>query len=61
VRAARSAALASAAFLNGLARAGALFTHSQAITHPSEPNYLALFSGSTQEVTGDGCPKRFSG
>jgi len=49
----------SAPFLNGLARAGALFTHSQAITHPSEPNYLALFSGSTQGVTGDGCPYRF--
>ena len=49
----------SAPFLNGLARAGVLFTHSQAITHPSEPNYLALFSGSTQGVTGDACPYRF--
>jgi hypothetical protein len=50
----------SAPFLNGLARAGALFTRSRAITHPSQPNYLALFSGSTQGVTGDGCPNRFS-
>ena len=24
-----------------------------AITHPSAPNYLALFSGSTQKVTDD--------
>ena len=51
----------SAPFLNGLASRGALFTNSRAITHPSEPNYLALFSGSTQGVTGDGCPERFTG
>lgn len=50
----------SAPFLNGLARAGALFTDSRAITHPSEPNYLALFSGSTQGVTGDDCPLRLT-
>jgi phosphatidylinositol-3-phosphatase len=31
-----------------------------AITYPSEPNDLALFSGSTQEVTDDGCPNRFT-
>ncbi|HEY2167410.1 MAG TPA: alkaline phosphatase family protein, partial [Jatrophihabitantaceae bacterium] len=37
----------AAPFLNQLAHQGALFTHSYAITHPSEPNYLALFSGST--------------
>jgi phosphatidylinositol-3-phosphatase len=46
----------SAPFLNALARGGALFTNSQAITHPSEPNYLALFSGSTQGVSSDTCP-----
>jgi acid phosphatase len=51
----------SAPFLNELARGGALFTNSRAITHPSQPNYLALFSGSTQGVTGDGCPKHFTG
>ncbi len=45
-----------APFLNQLANRGALFTHSYAITHPSEPNYLALFSGSTHGVTGDPCP-----
>jgi phosphatidylinositol-3-phosphatase len=49
-----------APFLNGLARRGALFSHSYAITHPSEPNYLALFSGSTQGVTSDACPVRFT-
>ena len=51
----------SAPFLNKLARSGALFTRSHAITHPSQPNYLALFSGSTQGITGDDCPQRFTG
>jgi phosphatidylinositol-3-phosphatase len=45
-----------ASYINGLARLGALFTRSFAVTHPSEPNYLALFSGSTQGVSGDPCP-----
>jgi acid phosphatase len=49
-----------APFINDLARRGALFTRSYAITHPSEPNYLALFSGSTQGVSDDGCPYRFT-
>jgi phosphatidylinositol-3-phosphatase len=49
-----------APFLNGLARRGALFTHSYAITHPSEPNYLALFSGSTRGVVSDACPVTFT-
>jgi len=31
-------------------------TQSYAITHPSLPNYLALWSGSTQGVTADDCP-----
>jgi phosphatidylinositol-3-phosphatase len=51
----------AAPFLNGLASRGALFTNSHAITHPSEPNYLALFSGSTHGVTDDSCPLRFTG
>ena len=45
----------SAYFINRLARQGALFTNSHAITHPSQPNYLAIFSGTTQGVTGDQC------
>jgi acid phosphatase len=49
-----------APFLRQLADRGALFTQSYAITHPSEPNYLALFSGSTQGVTSDACPVTFS-
>jgi phosphatidylinositol-3-phosphatase len=47
---------AAAPFLNRLAGEGAVFTQSYAITHPSEPNYLALFSGSTHGVTADSCP-----
>jgi hypothetical protein len=31
----------------------ALFTQSYALTHPSQPNYLMLFSGSDQGVNGD--------
>jgi acid phosphatase len=49
-----------APFVNNLANQGALFTRSYAVTHPSEPNYLALFSGSTHGVTGDPCPVTFT-
>jgi phospholipase C len=38
----------------------AVFTNWFAITHPSQPNYIALFSGSTQGVRDDSCPQRFS-
>jgi hypothetical protein len=47
---------AQAHFINRLAAGGALFTQSYGVTHPSEPNYLALFSGSTHSVTTDQCP-----
>jgi len=46
----------SAPYINGLTSQGALLTNSFAITHPSQPNYLALFSGSTQGVTSDNTP-----
>jgi len=45
-----------APYINSLATAGALFTESYATHHPSQPNYLALFSGSDQGVTDDACP-----
>jgi hypothetical protein len=45
----------NAPYINELAKDGTLFTDSHGIGHPSQPNYLALFSGSTQRVTGDGC------
>jgi phosphatidylinositol-3-phosphatase len=50
----------SATYLTSLGK-GALFTQSFAVTHPSEPNYLALFSGSTQGSTDDSCPHTLSG
>src|SRR5437762_8336262 len=49
----------SAPYINSLANSGALFTQSFAVTHPSEPNYLAFFSGSTQGITDDSCPHTF--
>jgi acid phosphatase len=46
---------ANAPYINELAKGGVLFSNSHGIGHPSQPNYLALFSGSTQGVTGDDC------
>lgn len=51
----------AAPYINALARGGALFSRSYAVAHPSQPNYLALFSGSTQDVADDSCPHTFSG
>jgi phosphatidylinositol-3-phosphatase len=51
----------SAPYFTSLAAQGAKFTQSYAITHPSQPNYIALFSGGTQGVTNDDCPKTFGG
>lgn len=48
-----------APYLNALARQGVLFTNSFGIAHPSQPNYLALFSGSTQGVDDNRCPYTF--
>jgi hypothetical protein len=45
-----------APYINSLMSSGANFTQSYAVTHPSQPNYLALFSGSTQGITDDSCP-----
>jgi hypothetical protein len=49
-----------APYINTLASVGAVFTHSYGVSHPSEPNYLALFSGSTHAVTTDVCPLAFA-
>ncbi|ORW92343.1 acid phosphatase [Mycobacterium sp. IEC1808] len=46
----------SAPFINALAAGGANMVQSFAEAHPSEPNYLALFAGSTLGVTKDSCP-----
>ncbi|AUG76442.1 hypothetical protein CFP65_1552 [Kitasatospora sp. MMS16-BH015] len=49
-----------APYFNQLANSGANFTNAFAIEHPSQPNYLDLFSGSNQGVTDDSCPHTFS-
>jgi acid phosphatase len=50
----------SASYIHALAKRGVLFTESHGVTHPSQPNYLALFSGSTQGITNDSCPHTFN-
>jgi hypothetical protein len=42
-----------APYLRSLAKEGAVFTQSYGVAHPSQPNYFALFSGSTQGVKDD--------
>ncbi len=48
----------NAPYINSLANdtLGALFTNFRAETHPSQPNYLWLFSGDNQGVTNDNTP-----
>lgn len=46
----------AAPYINSLAANGALMTHSYAVAHPSEPNYLALFAGDTFGLASDECP-----
>ncbi|MED4206873.1 alkaline phosphatase family protein [Neobacillus mesonae] len=45
-----------APYINSLMKQGANFTNYYAIEHPSQPNYLDLFSGSNQGVTDDKVP-----
>ena len=51
----------SAPYINSLMSQGASFTNSHGVTHPSQPNYVALFSGALQGVSDDSCPKSFTG
>jgi len=46
----------SAPFINALAAGGAMMAQSFAETHPSQPNYLALFAGDTFGLTKNTCP-----
>src|SRR4051812_34493323 len=36
-----------------LAREGLVFSHYRAVSHPSQPNYFALFTGSTHGIRDD--------
>ncbi len=51
----------AAQYINLLANNGALFTNSFGVIHPSQPNYLAFFAGSTNGVPDDRCPISLSG
>ena len=53
--------LDDAPYINELAKRGMLFTRSYGVSHPSQPNYLALFDGSTHDITSDVCPLELSG
>jgi acid phosphatase len=50
-----------APWLDAMAARGATLTDMHGETHPSQGNYVALFSGSTHGVTDDGCPLRLDG
>jgi len=47
----------NAPYINQLAKEGALFKNSHGVAHPSQPNYLAIFSGGIQGVKDDRCLK----
>ena len=51
----------AAPYINALARQGMLFTQSHGVTHPSQPNYLALFSGTTRGISSNACPLELGG
>src|SRR5450432_376501 len=54
-------ASASAPYINGtLITTGASFNASYALADTAQPNYIALFSGSSQGVTDETCPETFS-
>lgn len=48
-----AAAVQGSPYLASLAARGMVLSRSFAVAHPSQPNYLALFSGSTQSVKDD--------
>ncbi len=50
----------SGSYIHALAKRGMLFTQSYGVTHPSQPNYLALFAGSTYDVTSNACGYSFT-
>lgn len=48
-----------APYINSLSHGGATFTESFGVAHPSQPNYITLFSGSAQGVHDDSCGPTF--
>jgi|GEM_PF-756728 hypothetical protein len=52
--------LNNAPYITSLATGGVSLASMFALVHPSQPNYLELFSGSNQGVVDDGLPPNFS-
>lgn len=52
--------LVNAPYINSLAAGGVQLSSMFGLEHPSQPNYLQLFSGSDQGVTNDSLPPGFS-
>src|SRR6185312_15995565 len=52
---------ADATYLTALSQQAAVFSDAHGVTHPSQPNYLALFAGSTFGLASDDCPQQLSG
>ncbi|WP_323746072.1 chitosanase [Catenulispora pinisilvae] len=50
----------NAPYINSLIKQGASFTNFHGTTHPSQGNYVALFSGSLHGVDSDDCPYNFN-
>ena len=50
----------SDSYIHALIRRGMLFNASYGVAHPSQPNYLALFSGSLQGIDSNDCPLSFT-
>ena len=50
----------SDSYIHALAKRGMVFTQSYGVTHPSQPNYLALFAGSTYDLTSNACGYSFT-
>jgi hypothetical protein len=50
----------TAPYMKSLVDQGALFTNAHGVTHPSQANYFALFSGSKQGIKDDSCNKPFT-
>jgi hypothetical protein len=46
----------AAPYINSLPARGALLTNYSGLHHPSQPNYIELFSGNKQNVCTDTCP-----
>src|SRR6185295_9727593 len=52
--------LANAPYITSLAEGGVQFSSMFGLVHPSQPNYIHLFSGDSQGIDSDNLPSNFS-